>query len=93
MEISSKDAKKLLNNQDTVFLDVRTTEEREAFSISPSVHIDIFDPLFEDKVLKLDKAKDYVVYCRSGNRSGQAVLFMSSKGFSAKNLEGGTLDW
>jgi rhodanese-related sulfurtransferase len=34
------------------------------------------------------------VYCRSGNRSGQAVKIMQDAGFlNLFNLEGGVIDW
>jgi rhodanese-related sulfurtransferase len=42
----------------------------------------------------LDKSKTYAVYCRSGNRSGQATALMAKDGFtSIFNLEGGLINW
>ncbi len=93
MEISSIKAKELLGKEDVVFLDVRTLEEREQESITPSVHIDVFDAKLEDKLEELDKNKRYIVYCRSGNRSSQVTHFLRSKGYLAFNLSGGMLDW
>ena len=43
---------------------------------------------------KLDKSKHYYLYCRSGNRSGQACALMNARGFSAAyNLMGGMIEW
>ena len=43
---------------------------------------------------KLDKTKNYYVYCRSGNRSGQACAIMKNLGFDkAFNLQGGFMNW
>ena len=33
--------------------------------------------------LALDPDADYFIYCRSGNRSGQAIVQMSNMGFSS----------
>lgn len=37
----------------------------------------------------LDKSKSYVLYCRSGNRSGQAFRMMKSAGFEQLHNGGG----
>lgn len=40
------------------------------------------------------KDEKFVVYCRSGGRSGQAVQFLQSNGYTgATNLKGGMLAW
>jgi len=42
----------------------------------------------------LDKNATYAVYCRSGNRSRQAVKVMHDAGFhNVYNLNGGVIDW
>ena len=78
-----------------VLLDVRTAEEVEDGVIGDPIHIDIYTgQAFVDALEKLDKNKCYYVYCRSGNRSGQACTIMNSLGFSkAYNLKGGILEW
>jgi rhodanese-related sulfurtransferase len=40
------------------------------------------------------KNEEVIVYCRSGNRSGQAALILETLGFTnTKNLAGGMLAW
>jgi len=40
------------------------------------------------------KDEELIIYCRSGNRSGQACLILDSLGFkNTKNLVGGMLAW
>jgi rhodanese-related sulfurtransferase len=57
--------------------------------------LDIFRPdEFMSALKDLDKSKAYYLYCRSGNRSGQACTIMESQGFSRTfNLNGGMLEW
>ncbi|ETN96913.1 rhodanese-like domain-containing protein [Zhouia amylolytica] len=85
----------LEKDDNAVILDVRTDEEVEDGYIPNSVHIDIYmGQGFIDEVEKLDKSKNYYVYCRSGNRSGQACTLMGRLGFeSTYNLLGGFNEW
>lgn len=83
------------DSKNAVLLDVRTPAEIEDISIDGHIAIDIQQPNFVDKIATLDKSKNYFVYCRSGNRSGQACRYMSSQGFTGElyNLKGGMLAW
>ncbi|MBM1107987.1 rhodanese-like domain-containing protein [Aurantibacter crassamenti] len=85
----------LNEDQNAIILDVRTPEEVEDGYIPNSINIDIYlGQEFMDKVEKLDKSKNYYVYCRSGNRSGQACAILNSLGIeNAYNLEGGFMNW
>jgi rhodanese-related sulfurtransferase len=85
----------LEKDQNSFVLDVRTEEEIEDGRILNSSNIDIYlGQGFLDELEKLDKAKNYYVYCRSGNRSGQACAIMNSIGIeNAYNLEGGFMNW
>lgn len=82
-------------DSDAVLLDVRTQEEWDSGYVAGAVNIDFFNPEFPNKLEELDKSKNYFVYCRSGNRSGQACQLMASKGFTGEliNLQGGMLAW
>ncbi|MDL5510809.1 rhodanese-like domain-containing protein [Arenibacter sp. M-2] len=76
-------------------LDVRTPEEVEDGYIPNATNIDIYmGQEFVAELEKLDKTKNYYVYCRSGQRSGQACAIMNKLGFeNAYNLEGGFMNW
>jgi rhodanese-related sulfurtransferase len=77
-----------------VLLDVRTPEETAQGKIEGTITLDFKNPNFAAEVEKLDKSKTYLVYCRSGNRSGKACKLMAEKGFTNLfNLAGGYLAW
>lgn len=88
-------ANKLRADDNAFILDVRTEEELEEGYIPNAKHIDIYlGQGFIDELEKLDKSKNYYVYCRSGNRSGQACAIMNSIGFeNTENLSGGFMNW
>ena len=85
----------LENDTNAVILDVRTDAEVAQGKIPNTIHIDIYRGQdFVSEIEKLDKSKNYYVYCRSGNRSGQACRLMNQLGFNnAYNLMGGILQW
>ena len=65
---------------DTVVVDVRTPEEYASGHLEGAVNLDVQDPGFLAEVSELDPEADYVVYCRSGNRSAVAVSEMRDAG-------------
>ena len=87
--------KEVSENKNAVILDVRTEEEFIEGYIPNAKNIDIYKGQgFLDEVEKLDKSKNYYVYCRSGARSAQACALMKQQGFeNASNLMGGITDW
>ena len=77
-----------------VILDVRTPAEFASGHIAGAVNVDFESGSFDQDIQKLENSKTYAVYCRSGNRSGQATSIMAKDGFgSIFNLNGGVLDW
>jgi rhodanese-related sulfurtransferase len=68
---------------DTVIIDVRTPEEFAGGHLEGALNIDVQSGDFAAEISQLDPAGDYFVYCRSGNRSGQAISQMSNMGFSS----------
>ena len=88
------DFKELRKKRDTVILDVRSRAEQVGGVINGQRHMNIADPEFKKNVAKLDKAKTYVVYCRSGMRSARACRIMAKQGFeNVYNLKGGYVAW
>jgi rhodanese-related sulfurtransferase len=67
---------------DTVIIDVRTPAEFAGGHLEGAVNIDVQSPDFEALVSELNPAGSYYVYCRSGNRSGQAIDRMTALGFT-----------
>lgn len=72
-----------------VLLDVRTAGEVAGGTLSGAKHLDFMSPNFAKGIEKLDKSATYFVFCRSGNRSGQACKIMHQQGFNVRNLAGG----
>jgi rhodanese-related sulfurtransferase len=72
-------------------IDVRTQEEWATGHLEGAVRIGIADADFAQQLDTLDKSADYYIYCRSGNRAGQAIDFMKSAGFSGELVNGGAV--
>jgi rhodanese-related sulfurtransferase len=85
-DLSIAETKTLISEQKTnadfVILDVRTDDEYRAGHIEGALNIDIYQSNFEELISKLDNTKTYLVYCRSGNRSRQAISVMTSAGIA-----------
>ncbi|MFP5520334.1 MAG: rhodanese-like domain-containing protein [Bdellovibrionia bacterium] len=71
-----------LAEADYVLVDVRTPQEYQQKHLSGAQNIDFYSPNFATSLKALDKNKEYKIYCRSGNRSGQAIRLMKELGFS-----------
>ena len=75
-------------------LDVREPDERATFNIGGT-----FLPLGKIQSMQteeIDELKDeeVIIYCRSGNRSGQACMILETMGFTnVRNLAGGMNVW
>jgi len=75
-------------------VDVREPHEHAEFNIGG-----LLLPLGKVQLLQIDdledmKDEELIVYCRSGNRSGQACMMLDMAGFrNTKNLVGGMLRW
>jgi phage shock protein E len=76
---------------DRVVIDVRTPAEVTEGHLTGAVLLDIQDPGFRDAIAELPRDEAYFVYCRSGNRSGQAIELMRELGFTDL-VNGGAYD-
>jgi rhodanese-related sulfurtransferase len=70
-------------------IDVRTPEEYAAGHVDGATLVNFQDPGFAAAIEELDPEVDYVVYCRSGNRSAQAATQMRAIGLDV--TDGGAL--
>lgn len=96
--VSPKEAYDLIqknkDNPDFVILDVRTPEEFTNEHIENAINLDYYSETFKDDLNELDKNKTYVIYCRSGGRSGNALNIMEELNFmEVYNILGGIIEW
>ncbi len=64
-----------------IVLDVRTPEEFAAGHLDGAELLDFNGGEFAAALPSLDPDAEYLVYCRSGNRSAQAISLMQAEGF------------
>lgn len=77
-EITTTELQQKLENGETLhMIDVREDDEVATGIVPGAIHI----PLGEvpERLEELDKAKPYVLICRSGGRSGRAAEFWRHK--------------
>lgn len=82
----------LQSEKEVIVLDVRTPAEYALGHLTGALNVDWDNPeLFKNEVAKLDKNAKYFLYCRSSNRSSQALDYMQAAGFTnVYNILGGT---
>lgn len=79
---------------DLVVLDIRTPEEFAGARLANSINVDFYATDFANQLDVLDKSATYVVYCRSGNRTSQAIPIMRDLGFEVVyEVDGGIVNW
>jgi len=82
------------NNADFIILDVRTPHEFKSGHIEKAILLDFYSNTYTDKLNRLDKSKTYLIYCRSGNRSGKTLDLIKNMGFSqVYNMDQGINGW
>lgn len=93
--ITVQELKSKIDNGESIHLvDVREPHEHAEFNIGG-----ILLPLGKVQTMQVEEIEDLkdetvYVYCRSGNRSGQACLILGTMGFTnVINVTGGMLAW
>lgn len=82
------------DNPDFVILDIRTPAEFDNGHIENSEMLNIFSKKGKRAIFKLDKEKSYLIYCRSGVRSGNLLKKMKNRDFNeVYNMLGGIKAW
>ena len=99
-EIDAKEAIKLLNDENVVFIDIRDIRERQKLGFIPgSFHaprgmlefwIDPESPYFKDI---FNTNKKYIFHCAAGWRSALAVSTLKDMGFEASHITEGFAGW
>lgn len=92
--ISPQRAKQMLDTrEDVVLVDVRTAEEYAESRIPGSILVPLgsLETLAATKMA--DKNTTYIIYCRSGNRSADAIEILIDMGYTDLYDLGGIIDW
>ena len=99
-EIDAKEAIKLFNDENVIFIDIRDIRERQKLGFIPgSFHaprgmlefwIDPESPYFKDI---FNTNKKYVFHCAAGWRSALAVSTLKDMGFEASHITDGFSGW
>ncbi len=90
VDLSPAETAALLEDEpDALVIDVRTPEEVAQGALAETTFIDLQGPDFRERIAELDRDGTYVLYCRTGNRSGQAAEIMSELGFGELYNAGG----
>jgi rhodanese-related sulfurtransferase len=71
-----------VSSAESILIDVRDIEEFASGHLPEALNIPFNDGSLSSQIPSLDPNASYRVYCRSGNRSGQAVALMLDAGFT-----------
>ncbi|MGP1520522.1 MAG: rhodanese-like domain-containing protein [Treponema sp.] len=98
VEEASEIIKQNKDNSSFVLLDVRTNSEYKEGHLEGVVQnvtqFDFYSPKFDEWLSKLDKAKRYLIYCRTHNRSEKAFNKLKALGFKRiQYIKGGFTEW
>lgn len=66
---------------DSVIIDVRTPAEFADGHVEGAINMDLQGGVFDAEFSNLDPSKSYIVYCRTGSRSGVAYSMLKDNGF------------
>jgi rhodanese-related sulfurtransferase len=96
--VSARQFKSLLDRHqgdpDVVILDIRTPNEFKTGHIQGAVLLDYYSSDYVDRLKALERDKTYLIYCRSGNRSGKSLAIFDKLGFQRViNLNTGVIGW
>ena len=96
--LSAREFKSMLDQRrshpDLVILDIRTPGEFAAGHIAGAINVDYYGRDFVDRLKTLDRNKEYLIYCRSGNRTGKSLPIFADLGFDRIwHLDRGLIGW
>ena len=92
--VSIDEAKEMLENGNSLVIDVRRPDEWDAGRVQGAVHIPVDDVLA--RIDELPKDKDLLFICAQGVRSGLACEMAAAMGYGSErlyNIEAGTAPW
>jgi phage shock protein E len=90
VNVSIDHFKEMIEKERGIVIDVRTNQEFNAGHLKiTDAQYDFLNGEFQNQIENFDKDKTYYLYCRSGNRSGQAARIMQKEGFKSVFNVGG----
>ena len=92
--VDVKEFARVLQQENTFLLDVRTEKEFAEGHLKGSICIDVTQADFLAKAEKqLPKDQTIALYCRSGRRSKKAAELLANAGYKVVELSSGFLGW
>jgi len=92
-KISPEEALNKMNEEGVIIIDVREASEYAEGHVEGAQLLPLGDVKSGNLDLIPDKDQLILVYCRSGNRSGQAAKILVANGYTNVLDFGGILDW
>lgn len=77
----------IMARQGAIVLDVRMPEEHGQRAIKDAINVPLYT--MRETISGFDKAKKYIVYCNTGERSAAAAFILSKLGYEVYALQGG----
>lgn len=97
-DLTPREAYDIIKNNksspDFIILDLRTPEEYQKSHLYQAKLLNYYRNDFQEELLKMDKSKKYLIYCRTGVRSAKTLNLMSNADFiEVYNILGGITQW
>lgn len=92
--LNAVDFEKKIHAEQTVLIDIRTPQEFDSGHLKNAININFYSTSFKEEINKIGYNKNVLIYCASGNRSGQALQKLKGSSFkSLADLQGGIGAW
>lgn len=92
-KISAEEAKKMMDNQEVIVVDVRTIEEYQQGHVPNALSLPLDSIQDKAETTLANKETTLLLYCRSGRRSEAASQILLSLGYKNIYDFGGINDW
>lgn len=93
-QINANEAVQILNKDNVILIDVREPSEIKNGVIKGAKKVPLGQLATQIASFEKNKDQPFLIYCRSGSRSGSACNTLTKHGFSdVYNLAGGIMSW
>ncbi|RLI35339.1 rhodanese-like domain-containing protein [Candidatus Bathyarchaeota archaeon] len=92
-DVTVEEAKSLVeSNVSLIIVDVRTREEYDSGHIEGAILIPVSE--LEGRINELSKEEEFLIYCRTGNRSSNSVNILKANGYTKIfHMNDGIIAW